>query len=440
MQNFDQKQSRRRFLGAAAAGAVLSWRADSCTGGQTGRRPRVAVIYTVLRFRSHAFNFLENCLRPLLFNGRLIEPPIQVVSLYADQIADDGDMTHDTSHRFMLPLATRIDDALTLGTGSLAVDGVLLIGEHGDYPDNALGQREYPRKRFFDESVAVMRRSNRFVPIFNDKHLSYRWDWAKEMYDTARRYRIPFMAGSSVPLAQRRPALEIPADSMFDEAISIHGGGFESYDFHGLEVLQSIVEARRGGEAGIQSVEFLEGDALLRAAAQGRWSRRLADAALRLEFGANIPDLRGPINGQAVHGIVIRYRDGLKATALCVGRSSSRWLFACQLAGEESPRATSFYNGPWGNRNLFMALTHAVQDCIVRRAEPYPVERTLLTTGALEAAVRSRADGRRIMTPHLQVAYQPFNVRAYREMGSSWQRLTRETPEPRDFRELPIPR
>src|SRR6185436_9359399 len=101
--------------------------------------------------------------------------------------------------------STRIEDALTLGTGALAVDGVLLIGEHGNYPDNALGQREYPRKRFFDEAVAVMRRSNRFVPIFNDKHLSYRWDWAKEMYDVARSCGIPLMAGSSVPLGQRRP-------------------------------------------------------------------------------------------------------------------------------------------------------------------------------------------------------------------------------------------
>ncbi len=432
--------SRRTFLQTLGAGATLPWLSDSLFAGQPARRPRVAVIYTVNFFRSHAFNFLENCLRPLLFNGRLIEPPIEVASLYADQIADDGDITHDTAHRFNVPYCTRIADALTLGTGSLAVDGVLLIGEHGNYPDNALGQREYPRKRFFDEIVAVMRRSNRFVPIFNDKHLSFRWDWAKEMYDTAQRHHIPFMAGSSVPLAQRRPELEIPPGSMFEEAISIHGGGFESYDFHGLEVLQSMVEARRGGEAGIASVEFLEGDALFRAADQGRWSRRLADAALRLEFGDNIPDLRQPINGQSTHGILISYRDGLKASVLRVGRSSSRWLFACKLAGEATPHATAFYNGPWGNRNLFMALTHAIQQFVFRRESPYPVERTLLTTGALEAAVRSKADRRRELTPYLSIAYQPFNLQPYREMGTSWQVLRAGTPETRDIRELPIQR
>lgn len=432
--------SRRHFLRTAAVGSMIPSMVENRSAGQPVRRPRVAVIYTVHFFRSHAFNFLENCLRPLLFNGRLVEPMVEVASLYADQIADDGDLTHDTAHRFRLQYCTRIENALTLGTDSLAVDGVLLIGEHGNYPDNILGQREYPRKRFFDEIVTVMRRSNRFVPIFNDKHLSYRWDWAKEMYDTAQRHRIPFMAGSSVPLAQRRPELEIPPDSMFEEAISIHGGGFESYDFHGLEVLQSMVEARRGGEAGIASVEFLEGDALFRAAEQGRWSRRLAEVALRLEFGDNIPDLRQPINGQSTHGILISYRDGLKATVLRVGRSSTRWQFACKLADERQPRATSFYVGPWGNRNLFMALTHAVQQLIVRRESPYPVERTLLTTGALEAAVQSKAQRRRILTPHLSIAYQPFNCRPYREMGASWQVLRAGTPETRDIRDLPIQR
>ena len=59
----------------------------------------------------------------------------------------------------------------------------------------------YPRKEFWDQIVAAMRRSQRFVPVFNDKHLSYRWDWAKSMYDEARELGIPLMAGSSVPLA-----------------------------------------------------------------------------------------------------------------------------------------------------------------------------------------------------------------------------------------------
>jgi hypothetical protein len=84
--------SRRTFLQTAAVGALTPWLVQA---GEPARRPRVAVIYTVLRFRSHAFNFLENCLRPLLFNGKLIQPAIEVVSVYADQRVEEGDMTDD---------------------------------------------------------------------------------------------------------------------------------------------------------------------------------------------------------------------------------------------------------------------------------------------------------------------------------------------------------
>jgi hypothetical protein len=425
--------SRRQFLGAGAAaltGAPLF-------GGEA-LRPKIAAIYTVLRFRSHAFNILENLLRPLLFNGKLIAPPVEVVSFFADQPAPEGDMTHDVARRFKVPVFERIEDALTLGGKQLAVDGVLLVGEHGEYPVNELGQREYPRKRFFDDSLAVMRRSNRYVPIFNDKHLSYRWDWSKEMYDVARKHRMPFLAGSSVPLAQRRPELELPANCAIEEAVSIHGGPFEVYDFHGLEVLQSMVEFRKGGETGISSVEFLEGDALFEAARKGRWSVSLAQRALREEFADKVPDLRQPLEGHPPHGILLTYRDGFRATVLKIGRSATRWLFAARLAGEAQPRTTSFYVGPWGNRCLFMALTHAIQHLFVRREEPYPIERTLLTTGATEAAARSRAQRRRLATPHLNVAYQPRDFRAFRESGASWQVLTRQTPETKEIRDLPL--
>lgn len=129
----------------------------------------------------------------------------------------------------------------------------------------------YPRKEFFDRAVCVMQRSNRFVPFFNDKHLSYRADFAKEMFDVARSCGVPLMAGSSVPLAQRSPALDLPPHADIAEAVAIHGGGIEVYDFHGLELLQSFVEARRGGETGISSVEFLTGDEL--AGADSRHAR-----------------------------------------------------------------------------------------------------------------------------------------------------------------------
>lgn len=433
--------TRRQFLQASlgAAGAVPL--ALGTGAADEPRRLRVAAIYTVCTYRSHAHVILDNFIRPYLFNGRLIRPPVEIVSLYADQISQSRpDLSAALARRLRLPLSRSIAEALTLGGRDLAVDAVLSIGEHGDYPMTRLRQRRYPRKRFFDEIVAVLRRADRPVPIFNDKHLSYRWDWAREMYDTARRLHIPFMAGSSVPLAQRRPPLELPAGAVIEEAVSVHGGPPEIYDFHGLEVLQALVEARRGGETGIASIEHLSGAALFEAARRGRWSRSLAETALRCEFGDDMPDMQRRMNGREPYGILVTYRDGLRATVLKIGHSATRWHFACKLAGEERPRVTSHYVGPWNNRCLFMALSHAIQEFFRRREAPYPVERTLLTTGALEAAMQSAARGEPIETPHLRIAYAPRDYRAFRETGASWRVLPPETPEPPAFADLPLRR
>jgi hypothetical protein len=265
------------------------------------------------------------------------------------------------------------------------------------------------------------------------------------MYDTARAMKIPLMAGSSVPLAERRPPLEVPPGAKVVEAVSIHSGPFESYDFHGIEVLQSLVEARAGGETGVDRVQFLTGEALWKAADDGLWSPRLADAAMAAELGPNQPPLRqltktAAFNQAEPFGTLIHYRDGLKGLVLKVGAvtgvspaarvSANRWNFACQVAGEREPRATMFYVGPWRNRNLFKALSHAVQTFIREKQSPYPVERTLLTTGILAAEVDSKAEGKALETPHLAIAYQPRDFRAMREMGATWKIITEDMPEP----------
>src|SRR5204863_5506423 len=127
---------------------------------------------------------------------------------------------------------------------------------------------------------------------------------------TAAKLGIPFMAGSSVPLAQRIPPFALPADAAVTEAVSVHGGGVESYDFHALEVLQSIVEFRKGGETGVGSVEFLTGDALWKAAENGRWSLPLAEAAMEAEFGKK-PSTLKRVEGEKddePHGILLTYK------------------------------------------------------------------------------------------------------------------------------------
>lgn len=426
----DPSLSRRSLL-TCAAGLTLA----PLSAAAAPKRPKVAAVFTEFTYRSHAHVILENFLHPYLFNGKWTDPGMDVVSFYADQLPDN-DMARAASEQYKIPLYPTIAGALCRGGSELAVDAVLSIGEHGKYPVNSRGVREYPRKRFFDEIVAVFRKSGRAVPVFSDKHLSYRWDWAREMADTAREMKFPLMAGSSVPLAERRPPLELPRGAKIAEAVSIHGGGFESYDFHAFEVLQSMVESRRGGETGIKSVQWLGAEALWKAAEDGAWSTDLADAAMAAELGPGAPGVREYVQAQrgarSAFGTLVTYRDGLRAMVLKAGSSATRWNFACRLEGEKEPRATRFYVGPWNNRNLFKALSHAIQSHFREGRSPYPVERTLLVTGALVAEVDSKVNGGSpVETPHLDIRYRPRDFRAFREMGASWRIITEGTPEPK---------
>lgn len=427
--------TRRAFLraGGLAAGAALVPLALSAEDSPHVTRPKVAAIFDVCRHRSHANVILENFLSPYFFNGKRVTPCVEVVSFYADQLPD-GEFARAASQEFGIPIYRTIDEALCLGGRKLGVDAVLSIAEGGDYPINELGQKEYPRKRFFDEIVAVMQRSQRVVPLFNDKHLSFRWDWAKEMYETTQQLKIPFMAGSSLPLAERRPTLEILHGAEIAEAVAIHGGPAEVYDFHGLELLQSIVESRAMGESGVSRVECLRGDALWKAADEGRWSRSLAQAAMQAEFGDHAPPL-GTIPDETrvePHGLVMTYKDGLKAAVLKFGDTNVRWNFACRMKDRSEIKATRMIVGPWRNRYLFKAFSHAIQQHFVRGQAPYPVERTLLTSGILDAAMRSRRQGNSIATPELEFGYKPMDFRALREMGETWKVINRELPEPRN--------
>ena len=68
------------------------------------------------------------------------------------------------------------------------------------------------------------------------------------------------------------------------------------------------------------------------------------------------------------------------------------------------------------------------------REAPYPVERTLLVSGVLDAAMHSHQDGGRVVsTPELEFSYAAKDFRAFRETGESWRVITPEMPEPTKF-------
>ncbi|MBL8821190.1 MAG: hypothetical protein JNJ77_01290 [Planctomycetia bacterium] len=431
------KPHRRQFLQTAAT--LVAGGCHLSSGlAQGPRQVKVAAIITEMTYRSHAHVILENFLEPYYFNGQVTHSDCKVVSMYCDQFPDKRDMARQVAKDYGIKLCPTIHEALTMGSNTLAVDAVLCIGEHGNYPLNPKGQREYPRKRFFDETVKVFRQTGKVAPVFNDKHLSYRWDWAKEMYDTAQELKIPFMAGSSVPLAQRIPPMDLPAGTELREAVATHGGGLDSYDFHGLEVLQSMVENRAGGETGVTSVKYMAKDVLWQTAERGVWSPDLLIAALnaepdRTEGNIDIEKLKTVVDW----GLYIQYRDGLKAMVARTRQNGTRWHFACRKADDPKPLATSFYVGPWNNRCLFKALSHAIQAFFRQGKAPYPVERTLLTTGMVAAGVESHHAGDTTYpTEHLNIRYQPIDFRAFREMGASWKLVNEQTVEPKGMDRL----
>src|SRR5437899_3100341 len=66
------------------------------------------------------------------------------------------------------------------------------------------------------------------------------------------------------------------------------------YGFHGLESLQCMVERRKGGESGVRWVECLQGEEMWKALDQGRWSKTLLEAALKLVPAHAPGDYREP--------------------------------------------------------------------------------------------------------------------------------------------------
>ena len=158
-------------------------------------RPKIAAVTTVYFKHSHAQHIVDRFLDGYGWNGAHHYPAMDLVSLYVNQVGQTDFSQERLERHPSVKSCKTIAEALTLGGSKLAVDGVVLVGEHGNYPRTEKGQVQYPRYEFFQQIVEVFRASNRSVPVFSDKHLSWKWDWAKEMYDTSRELKFPFLAG-----------------------------------------------------------------------------------------------------------------------------------------------------------------------------------------------------------------------------------------------------
>jgi len=366
---------------------------------------RVAAIATTYFPNSHADVIVGKFLRGFPTDDGLLAPRTKVVSLYIDQVHHE-DIGLQVAHKFNVPVYESIRGALTLGGSDLAVDAVLLIGEHGDYATSPLGQEMTPRRYFFDQISAQIIASGRPVPIYNDKHLAYRWADAQFMYETARKHKIPFWAASAMPVVWRKPNFQHALDEPIDHALVIGFHMVERYGYHALEILQSQVERRKGGETGVRSVQCLSDDEVWKAAEAGRWSMELANEAIkRVEDG---PGRIDPKQVEDPHVFLVEYTDGLKATVLMLGDGFVKKFAYAETQGE-STVSLEYHTDSGPTHAAFGYLGRNIENFLITGRTPNPVERTYLVTGMIESLMISRANrGKRIETPHLaSIRYKP---------------------------------
>ncbi len=399
--------SRRSFLVSSLAASALI---GVPLRAAEPRRKRIALIGTVVFKHSHTQHFMDRFLLGYTWDGGWRRPDVDLVSLYIDQFPE-SDLARATAKRHGVPIYSTVEEALTLGSSKLAVDGVVIIGEHGDYPRNEKGQTLYPRYKFFKQVVNLFESSGRSVPIFNDKHLSTDWAQCVEMVNDSKRLQFPFLAGSSLPVTRRMPAIDMPYGFPLAESVCVGYGGMDSYDFHGLETAQCMSERRKEGEVGIRSVQALRGEKMWDHVSGREITRKLLVAALTRSH--NLPEENGfPTaavtfdwarstfpNGWAYF---IEHRDGFRTTLFMLEirdfnyaglNSETGEIVSCQMylpmPGHGSTTA-----------DFFNPLIRHIERMVVENAAPYPVERTLLTSGMTLAGVESFHRGEEIVETH----------------------------------------
>ena len=165
-------------------------------------KKKIVAIVTEYRPGSHADVVLTKFLKGFPTDEGFFEPRVELAGLYLDQVPAN-DIGYALAEEHGVTIYDTIAQALTLGgntygndpvesgtSGAVrpissppppppgppprtaAQDGVLLIGEHGDYGWNEKDQHLYPRKYFMEAITGWMSTAGKPVPVFCDKHLS----------------------------------------------------------------------------------------------------------------------------------------------------------------------------------------------------------------------------------------------------------------------------
>jgi len=363
-------------------------------------KKRVTAIVTVYRLNAHADVIVSR-----LFGELGHEPQVELVSLFTDQVPDN-DMSRELAARHGVAICDTIEQAVSFGAPEQPIDGIVVIGEHGEYPWNEKRQHLYPRLRFMQETLAAMDKHGIRAPIFLDKHFSCDDAAARWIYDEVKRRGIALMAGSSIPYAPSLPDYDPAVLRGARDLFVVSHGGLESYGFHAMEVMQRLAERRAGAETGVASVMALEGEAMWEAMERGEWPEELMLRAL-----AALPETpdghpRGRCADPAL--FVVAYKDGTMGYVAQLHGFVSRWSYAVRAA--DGTVTAAYCNTDTGRPyRHFETLTCMIEEMVMTGKPPCAVERHLLTTHMINAAMESLYAKRPIAIPELSVEYYPAN-------------------------------
>ncbi len=386
--------------------------------GQDGIK-KVAFITHIYRNSAHADVIGTKLFLGIPSDDGMVAPQVKIVSVFIEQVG-----ANDTGIQIAAmndtPVYPTVEEALTLGGDKLAVDAVIYVGEHGEYPYNRLGMKLYPRMNYLERIFRVFDASNRSVPVFTDKALSYSWLDSRWIYDRAKELDVPLMAGSSLPYCWRDKPLEHPIGVKIKEAVAIGYASLDAYGFHVTEILQCMVERRAGGETGVKSVEGLKGDDVWKAIDSGKISQKLVDAACETIQDKEMGNMREIV--KIPYAVIVNYADGTKGTIMMLDKYvKTGWAYSANTS--KGIVATEFVlsGGPTYAHFSYLALN--IQKFIVS-GPTAPIERNLLTSGIIDMGIRSLTEGKVKETPFLNIkysaaGYQPIRPTAPRPTGQS---------------------
>lgn len=404
--------TRRAMLGATGMAALAGSTSSSVAGAAAQapqRRPRIACCVTFWGAPgSHADWILCKLMDGYWWQGAHTPSRVDIVSAYIHQFDTSG-LGQKVCQAKNIPIYKTVGEAVTLGGKELAVDGVVIVGEHGNYPTDLKGHWLLPRWWMYQQVIRVFEQSKRSVPVFNDKHLSYNWDDAKWMFDKSRELNFPLSGGSSIPVYFRKPEIEIAIDTPIKNSIVLGGASDEGGIFHCIDVLQAFVERRKGGETGVKTVQSIRGPETGKWVERNPWAGKLLDS-VAAKF--NVKPGAFPESAQA-NACIVEYNDGTQA-AVISGRGVG-WTYAGEIEGQKEPTVISMlgWPGPFAQYHASNAQPHWITEMMVTKKEPFNAERLLLSTGITNHYMESNwengrysAVGRRVETPVMNISYR----------------------------------